>query len=754
MADNPQEKYQSEADLVKWVHDQMKDSARASSSWRGDAEEDFAFYAGEQWSSEDAQLLKDQGRPPVVFNRAARTINAVAGLEVQNRQEVRYVPRETSDNALADYYSAVVKWARDQTDAEDEDSEAFQDALTCGMGWTQTRLDYDIDQEGMIEVSRYDPLEAFWDHNARKRNLADRKWCARVKRYSNAEDVKAQWPKYTGLGETQGVNNAGAYMKDSHKPIDASPPYYDGNNSTQSQTKPIEIICFNWYELEKVYRVVTPEKPVFIPEDRFERIKDQVDLMGLQYIKQKRRKYKIAYVAGAQLLEVVDSPVQSGFLFNCITGLRNRNENTWFGLMRLMIDPQRWANKWLSQIMHILNSNSKGGLLAEKDAFENQTKAEKEWADPQAITWLRAGALSGGKIEQKKMAEVPAGFHMLMQQAIEAISDTPGVNAELMGVVSREQPGILEMTRKQAGVTMLGMFFDALRRYRKAQGRVMADLVRDYISDGRKIRIIGPEGKPEVIALMKDQLSFTTDIVIDDAPNSPSMKDKVFTVMQALIPQFAKLGFPVPPEILDYLPLPAAAIEKWKAMMEKTPQVQAMEQDAQMLMREEKVTEIEKDKADIALKRAQAAKLALEATPEGMQAQREQDMLMHAADIQARERESQAKIESEERLQMMKISSDVQGKNADREVNERVEGMKVQASKEPKVAINAGQELKEFVSEVTQGQKTLESAIQKQGDTLDKGLTALAEAIKYQASVTRKAKKNPKTGEWESSVAG
>lgn len=85
-----EEKYKSESDLVKWVHDQMKESKKASSSWRQDAEEDYAFYANDQWSTEDAQLLRDQGRPAVVFNRCARTINAVAGLEVQNRQEVRY----------------------------------------------------------------------------------------------------------------------------------------------------------------------------------------------------------------------------------------------------------------------------------------------------------------------------------------------------------------------------------------------------------------------------------------------------------------------------------------------------------------------------------------------------------------------------------------------------------------------------------------------------------------------------------------
>lgn len=648
-----EDKYQSDADLVKYVHTEMKGAMNASGDWRADAEEDYSFYAGDQWSAEDTQVLRDQGRPPVVFNRAARTINAVAGLEVQNRQEVRYIPRETSDNTLAEYYSAVVKWARDNTDAEDEDSEAFQDALCCGMGWTQTRLDYEQDQEGAIEVSRFDPLEAFWDSNARKRNLADRKWCARVKRYGSVEEVKQHWPEY-GSSTSGTENQGGQYVKDTYKPLESDPPFYDGSNQNQTKKDPVEVICFNWYELEKVYRVIGPDgSQVFLPEDRFEKAKGVLEMMGMEYTPQKKRRYRIAYVSGSQLLDMVDAPVQTGFIFNCITGLRNRNENTWFGLMRLMIDPQRWANKWLSQIMHILNSNSKGGLLAEKDAFESVSKAEREWSDPRAITWLRSGALSGQKIQQKQMAEVPAGFHMLMQQAIEAISDTPGVNAELMGVVSRDQPGILEMTRKQAGVTMLGVFFDSLRRYRKAQGRVMADLVRDFISDGRIIRILGPNGKPEVVQLMKDKMASNYDIVVDDAPNSPSMKDKAFTALQALLPGFTKMGFPVPPDVLDYLPLPTAMVEKWKAMMEKKPEQQAQEQDAQMIAREEKVAEIDKDKADAEYKRAQAAQVMFEMTPEGVAVKERMTVITKGMELESQERMKAAELMNQQRLAAM-----------------------------------------------------------------------------------------------------
>jgi hypothetical protein len=63
--------------------------------------------------------------------------------------------------------------------------------------------------------------------------------------------------------------------------------------------------------------------------------------------------------------------------------------------VRAAKDPQRWANKFLSQVMFLMNSQSKGGIMAEKGAFESERQAEESWAKTDAITWMKKGALQG-----------------------------------------------------------------------------------------------------------------------------------------------------------------------------------------------------------------------------------------------------------------------------------------------------------------------------------------------------------------------
>jgi len=604
-------------DRATWILEQMRQSKISSSAWRKQARECYAFFASDQWSDEDTAILEEQGRPPVVFNRIARTINAIAGLEVQNRQEVRYIPREINDGPVNEILTATAKWVRDNCDAEDEESESFQDCLISGMGWTDTSLEYEVDQDGKIVIERDDPLSYYWDSNSRKRNLDDSRWRAKVHRYTK-EQIQEKWPDWDGTAT--GGEEFTEEVQVSH---DSTLPFYDGgsNNKTGSN-KLIEVICFQWYEKEDVYRTQDPMTGniVKLTKTKYDAMKDMLTMSGAKVVKQPSRKYRKAYLIGKDIVEEVDLEVQNGFTFNCITGLRDRNNNSWFGLVNLMLDPQRWANKWLSQIMHILNSNSKGGLMAETDAFADIRKAERDWSDPQAITWLKSGGL--GKVQQKQISQMPTGVHELLRYSLESINDVPGVNSEMLGLADRQQAGVLEASRKQAGITMLAVFFDSLRRYRKEQGRVLAKMIVEYISDGRIIRIVGEEGAQSV-PLLKDNLTFEYDVVVDDSPTSPNQKEKTFQIIMQGLPQMIAAGLPPPPmDIISYMPLPESILTKWK--QNANPEIkQQMQQMGQML--EQQAQQLQQMQDQLQAAGAENQKLQGQIT--GLDIQKHQDQI-------------------------------------------------------------------------------------------------------------------------------
>lgn len=587
MSDEQQQDVQTAEDRVTWINECLRRAGRHSGQWRKDARLAYDFRAGRQWTVEDRQALEEQRKPVITFNRIERAVRAVIGLEIQNRQEVRYMPRGVEDSKLSEVLGAAADWIRDNCDAEDEESEAFADLVTCGMGWVSGELDYDAHKDGTVVLERVDPLDMFWDPASRRKNLRDARWIAHVKRVTR-EDVVAMFPEFAGMIASTAPER---WLEDFDDPVDTTPPRYDQPQPGASSQKNKELVCFQWSELVPIHRIVDisgQEREVDDETWQAAQAVPELMMQVVQHVEQKRRKYMRAYVCDGLLLKEEPLPVQrSGFSYKAITGARDRNANTFFGLVALMLDPQRFANKWLSQITHNLNKSAKGGLIAEIDAFANPRMAQESWAKAETITWANPGAVSGNKLQPKPEAPWPEGFGKLLEFAVNSIDNVPGISAEILGLSGNMQPAVLEESRKRAGFTILALFFDSIRLYRKEVGRLLAEYIQKYLSDGRLIRVVGKDGAQQIPLLrMPDAMEY--DVVVDESPTSPNAKERTFALMTQLAPVLTQAGVPLPPDILDYSPLPSALVEKWKTHLDQTkqlpPQVQqAVEQMQSMI---------------------------------------------------------------------------------------------------------------------------------------------------------------------------
>lgn len=578
----------------------------ASSKWRREAREDYDFVAGHQWSPEDEAVLREQGRPPITFNRVLPVIKAVAGSEVNARQDIQYLPREVGDGALNELLTEGSRYLADEAEAEDEESDAFVDCAISGLGAVEMRLDYEIDPDGAYCEDRVNPLEMFWDASATKRNLSDARRIWRAKSMDRAE-AEGLFPDT----DPSVLDAAWAEDRDGgqpHREIAPGERRIDRPGTADEGTSRVTIVECQWWERVRVAVAIDPttgEATEMEPEQAAV-LERRAAMLGMpvRIVHRMKRRYRRAFL-GAEVLEEGPAPAGDRFSYAFLTGDRDQNRNAWFGIVRPMRDPQRFANKWLSQTLDMLNRQAKGGMLMEEDAVPDQAAFERSYGKQGAVTWVSPGALTRGQMKEKPLPVLPTGHWQLMEFAIGSIRDSSGVNLELLGAKQQEQAGVLEYQRKQAAMTILASLFDALRRARKHIGRVRLYFIQTYLSDGRLIRIVGDKGT-RVVPLLRDKTAGEYDVVIDEAPNSPNQQERVWATFVQVLPIIRDMVTPqVLLEVLPYSPFPDSFVAKLRELLAEAPADPQAEEQRQIAVRTA-VAKIEDMVAGASLKSAKA----------------------------------------------------------------------------------------------------------------------------------------------------
>ena len=278
--------------------------------------------------------------------------------------------------------------------------------------------------------------------------------------------------------------------------------------------------------------------------------------------------YKRCFTAGSVELESGTLPVQGvGFTYKAMTGGFDAHDKVWRGLLHVLIDPQRFANKFFSQTLHIINSNAKGGLLAEATAFADPVKAEQDWANPSALILLEDGSLSGDKprIQERSRPSLPEGTLRDAQMVYRCPGRRIRINPELLGATTGDVPGVAQRQRQIQGMTINAGYFSALTRYLREEARLVFEFIRNFVADGRLVRLGGPFNA-HAIALLREHLPVDYDLVIDEPAKSPNAKEVFWEKMAPIIPMLIKANAFMP-EILDYSPFPASIAAKLKQQL-------------------------------------------------------------------------------------------------------------------------------------------------------------------------------------------
>lgn len=574
-------------DLYVAMRQWFNSDSQHSQDWRDEARKMFDFRAGDQWEEKTKRQMEDkEGRATITFNRVLPIVKAVAGIEINTRQETIFLPRGNEEGEVIanEELSAASEWMGQQCDAQQQESQAFQDMLTCGMGWTENRMDYELDPDGKYIEQAISPLEMYWDASARAQNIMDsrRRWRARK---MTLADARAMFPDV----DDADLNCTWASGIESSKvqAIEDRRLKQESNRDTDPKQE-IVILQIQWWEREKYHRVANPLNGELEEHDdeSLAALKKQVKQaaavpgpdgaipqMTVESVQQTRRVYKQAFIGG-KVLKKGECPRPDGFTLNCMTGEQHVGKGVWFGLVKQLKDPQMMANKWLTQATHVINTSAKGGILAEEDAFVDVREAQLNYARPDAITFVKKGAINGGKIMQKPGTGMANPYVQLLGMAIDSMPQVTGINMELLGMRDVNQPGVLEAHRKQAAMTILATLFDSLTAFRIEVGRTRLYFIQNHIADGRLIRIAHKQGGFQAIKLMKDKTVGAYDVVVSEAPSSPNQKEQTWAALQSILPAFQQMMTPeVAVMLLDYVPgIPQQLIDGLKGLLQSQQQ--------------------------------------------------------------------------------------------------------------------------------------------------------------------------------------
>lgn len=457
---------------------------------------DFDYYDNEQWDEDDAEVLRDRGQKPLVFNVISTTIDWITGSEKRARTDFKVLPRKKEGGKAAELKTDAMKYHADACKLEFHRSRAFEEAVKGGIGWMEDQWQDDGDGEPVY--SRFESWRnMLWDSTATEMDLQDGRYEIRSKWVDL--DIALSWfPKMrTELelsAESQvaaggtGVDNYGDEAMDSQEEASM------GNTTTPHEfdylRRRVRLIEM-WYRVPAQVQKVKGGQfngEIFDPMSRGHY--DDLSTGNAVVVSKSDMQMRCAIMTPDHLLFDALSPYRHGkFPFTPIWGYRRNKSGLPYGVIRRVRDIQDDVNWRAAKARHILASNK---VVMEEGAVEDLEEFEDEVNRPNAIIVKRRGAELDLNVERG----MDIGHTNLMTQSIQMIQQAGGVTDENLGRRTNATSGIAIGRRQEQGALATAGLFDNLLYANQTEGEKILSLIEQFWTDEKEFRISNKRGVP------------------------------------------------------------------------------------------------------------------------------------------------------------------------------------------------------------------------------------------------------------------
>jgi len=190
------ENNKSKENLVESTQKLFTDYSNNREKWAIQAQEDREFRLGQQWTKEQARVLKERGQAPIVVNRLHPAVEMAKAMLTANRPQFRVSPREDSDNQVAQLINGLLAYIWDISDGVSVLRNVVDDYYVSGMGVMMAYQDPMKDNgKGEVCLKDIDPLDVYIDPNSRDRFCDDAENII-ISRMFTKEQAKKMYPLY------------------------------------------------------------------------------------------------------------------------------------------------------------------------------------------------------------------------------------------------------------------------------------------------------------------------------------------------------------------------------------------------------------------------------------------------------------------------------------------------------------------------------------------------------------------------------
>ena len=519
----------------------------SDSNNRSEALEDLKFAAGDQWPVEIQNSRVLEARPCLTINKLDPYVRQITNQIRQQRPRIKvHGMNNQSDEKVAEILTGIMRHIETQSNADHAYDNAVDFSVRMGWGFWRVTHDYvsddSFDQEIYIKAID-NPFTVYFDPNSVAPDGSDAEKCL-ITTVMTKEAFRKEYPN---ADDMQGFSSRGT-----------------GDNNAEWVTREDIRVAEYFYTERKKVKLVLLSDGTHTFEDELPS-EEEMMAAGITIVSKRDSVKKYIRWCKVTAMEVLEEGTWAGKYIPVVPvygqQLVVEDKRKKYGIVRMAKDPQRMYNFWQTSLTETVALAPKAKWLLAEGQDEGH---ENEWAQ------ANIKALPVLRYKQTDTEGRPAPPPTRLQPEpppAGVMTAVQGMDRDLQTVVGIFDPSQLPqgnvsgkaLQGQQQQVDMVNFhFYDNLTRSIAFTGKIILDLVPKIYDSERVMRIIGDDGKPDLVEINKRQLDEQGvetilndvtvgqyDVVMDTGPGFNSKRQEAveaMTTVMAADPQLMQVA--------------------------------------------------------------------------------------------------------------------------------------------------------------------------------------------------------------------